>query len=211
MFVARFSVKLALATMAMAASLVAPAPAAAQTFTEVDSIDELRQAMAGSNGFYRLAPGDYTATEWEVFEGWPTDDISAILHLTGNNNVIDLTDVTIDVPVQLLRDQPNLRHQVTLNIWGDNNTVIGGHLLNTYFDGKTDHTTFNFRAYNEDVRNYGRRGGMGIRVMVPSYWTTRSRQEVLFPSAMERFMAREGPTPSVCQSMLGYWSRVMTR
>lgn len=141
-------------------------PAPSEPATVVHSLDELQSAMEGNDGHYKLAPGTYVATGYEM-ASWVVEERPAVLALTGNNNTIDLTDATIEVPTAMMRAEGHVDGEnTTLFIHGDGNTVIGGTIVNTYNNPRYENfNLIDFTAYNEDHDNFARNGGMAVHVL----------------------------------------------
>lgn len=136
--------------------------------TELNSLDELKAAMAGSDGDYKLAAGTYTVTDehWENFDQWPAWDFNVAFAMTGSNNTFDLSDAKIEVPVSTLRSSYSSGGNVSLLFWGDSNTIEGGELEYVYADTSWhDPENIDYVAYNQDDSNWQGRGGPSARVM----------------------------------------------
>lgn len=119
-----------------------PAPSPSADYELISSIDELHDAFESSNGNYKMAPGYYTLDEI-------LSDGVTILRTTGNNNVYDFTDVTIDMPTELISQMKGQVHTFAeWKIEGNNNTFINGTFVNTYPDG--EHSVTDFRAHNQN-------------------------------------------------------------
>lgn len=115
-------------------------------FTSIDSLAELQAAISGSDGTYKMEPGYYTL-DADYFE----DDGTTLLHFSGDNNIIDLTDVTINIGTETLNDMRSSHwtgdyHSVLIE--GEGNTIINGTFINTYPDG--DLFISDFKETNED-------------------------------------------------------------
>ncbi|MHA7944807.1 carbohydrate-binding protein [Formosa sp. 3Alg 14/1] len=104
--------------------------------TVVDNLSDFRQALLNSDQTIVLEPGDYIITDL------PSEDRS--FYISGSNNIIDLTGVYINFPV----DATSTEHFI---ITGDYNEFRGGEFENTYASGITEIT--DFVAYNEDRSN----------------------------------------------------------
>ncbi|MBX2848701.1 MAG: RICIN domain-containing protein [Acidiferrobacterales bacterium] len=125
-------------------------------YTEIDSMAELENAFATSNGKFKMKPGYYTATKL-------LDDRVTILRTTANNSIYDFTGVTIDLPVKLLRTMSGAEHtHASWKMEGNNNTFIGGTFVNTYADGTT--TITDWKAHNDNTDN--RPGGNNVYLRI---------------------------------------------
>lgn len=107
----------------------------------VSSINELRRAVKGSNQIITMKPGTYTMTEFKKS--------ATLLHCSGSKNQINLTGVTIQTPLSIIRSMRLSRdsHSVVFHISGNHNTLLGGTFENTYPDGKTK--IKDFGKYNQ--------------------------------------------------------------
>lgn len=101
---------------------------------QVSSLDGLREAVSQSNQQIILAPGNYRVSDQHGF------------HFTGSNNDIDLSDASIEVPMEIASGKTLFR------LTGDRITLRGGTIEDTYPDGATEITDFG--AYNQ-ARKYG--------------------------------------------------------
>jgi len=113
----------------------------------VFSLSGLREAITESNQTIIMEAGNYSIEEL------PEDQRSFVI--SGNNNVIDLTDVYIDFPV----DQTSLEHFV---MSGSGNTIRNGTFENTYPNGEVEIT--DFVSYNEDRDNLANGNDVHIRM-----------------------------------------------
>ncbi|MDW5290305.1 carbohydrate-binding protein [Formosa sp. PL04] len=104
--------------------------------TTVSNLSDFRQALLNSDQTIVLEAGDYNITDL------PSVDRS--FYISGSNNIIDLTGVYINFPV----DATSTEHFI---ITGDYNEFRGGEFENTYASGITEIT--DFVAYNEDRSN----------------------------------------------------------
>lgn len=112
-------------------------------FTTLETIAELKAAIASSNGTYKMEPGYYTL-DASYFE----DDGATLLHFSGDNNIVDMTDVTIDISTETLNDMRADDYYQSVLIEGDDNIIINGKFINTYPNG--DLFIYDFKSTNED-------------------------------------------------------------
>lgn len=127
-------------------------------FTLLNSISELRTAMTGSGGKYKMAPGHYIATDF-------TEDGTSVLYMSGSNNIIDLSDVTIDIPTSLLNTAVSTiwtgdYHWVLIE--GHNNTLINGNFISSYPNG--DLFVSDFKTHNDDRERQPRKSATYFKV-----------------------------------------------
>jgi len=101
--------------------------------TLVYSLEELVEAVKGSNQKIYLKPGKYN------FEDLPSKSRNIII--SGSNNQISLKGVYVKVPVGCVG-------RCYINVTGDNNTIYAGEFEDTYRNGLTEVTDFS--AYNKD-------------------------------------------------------------
>ena len=113
----------------------------ARPTVRVSSLEALREAVAESNQQIVLAPGDYEVPDREGFR------------LSGSNNDIDLTGAHITAPLETVSGNTLFR------LTGDNITLRGGTLEDTYPDGMIEVTDFG--AYNQG-RKFGRMNEIAI-------------------------------------------------
>jgi hypothetical protein len=102
---------------------------ASRRTVRVSSLEALREAVATSDQRVVLEPGDYEVSDRKGF------------HMSGCNNDIDLSGAHIRIPLEVVSGNNLFR------LTGDNITLRGGTLEDTYPDGMTDVT--NFGAYNQ--------------------------------------------------------------
>lgn len=95
----------------------------------VSSLEDLRDVLARSNQQIVLEPGDYKVSDRNGFR------------FSGSNNDVDFTDAFIEVPMEIASGNTLFR------LSGDNITLRGGTLEDTYPDGMTAVTDFG--AYNQ--------------------------------------------------------------
>lgn len=109
----------------------------------VDSIDELKSAMSKNNQRIRMARGKYVADEL-------LSDSTTVFKFDGNNNYLDMTGVTLQVPTKLLSsmDRNPIHSQVTYDIIGDNIRIVNGTFENIYPNGQND--VSDFGKHNDD-------------------------------------------------------------
>ncbi|GHC60989.1 DUF6250 domain-containing protein [Roseibacillus persicicus] len=107
----------------------------------VSSVEELREAVKESNRHIRMTPGTY------VIEDLEND--ANVVHFTGSNNEINLTDVKFEIPLEVIRKMRRSRggEQAVLLLSGDRITLIGLKTENTYPNGKSKVTDFG--SYNQ--------------------------------------------------------------
>ena len=98
----------------------------------VSSLEALREAVAKSNQQIVLEPGNYEVPDREGF------------HFSGSNNDVDLSGAHIKIPLEIVSGRGLFR------LAGDNITLRGGILEDTYPDGMTEVTDFG--AYNQKRR-----------------------------------------------------------
>jgi hypothetical protein len=119
----------------------------AQAAVNVASLSELREAVQKSDQQIVLKPGRYVLTD--------LPDGSRNIPCSGSNNRIDLSGVTVDVPVGSTR-----RSYITIS--GNDNTFNGGTFEDTYPNGLQEVTDFS--RYNQN-RSTLARGLKGSAVM----------------------------------------------
>jgi len=90
-----------------------------------------------------MKPGTYNITDL-------ADDDDRYFLVSGDNNTIDLTGVTIHFPVEIRTPEAHFYFS------GRGNTLIGGTIENTYVNGATQIT--DFVSYNADRRFFGNGG-----------------------------------------------------
>ncbi|MEE8320286.1 MAG: protein-transmembrane prediction [Gammaproteobacteria bacterium] len=118
---------------------------------KVSSIKELRKVMTKSHQQIVMTPGIYVVSDLL--------DNRTVFHLSGSNNVYDLSGVTIQIPLSTLRKMTSrgAHGRAAYRITGDRITLKGGIFENTYDDGTT--TITDFGSYNQNSR-YHPAGGM---------------------------------------------------
>ena len=102
----------------------------------IQSLSELREAVLLDNQTIKLKAGNYSISELQE------SDRSFII--SGDNNTIDLTDVSIDFPV-------NLTSEPHFLFLGSGNVLMNGTLQNSYPNGEVEIT--DYIAYNQDRDN----------------------------------------------------------
>lgn len=112
----------------------------AQTEVTVNSIRELRAAMAKSDQTITMTPGTYTVRE--------RHDGTTVFHFSGSNNTFKFTDVTILIPVKLLSsmDFNPMHAHVSYHLTGSHITFIDGTFEDVYpnkMKAVTDFVKFN--------------------------------------------------------------------
>jgi hypothetical protein len=117
----------------------------------VSSIKELRQVMTESHQHVVMAPGTYVVSDLL--------DSRTVFHLSGYDNVYDLSGVTLQIPLSTLREMTSegAHGRAAYRITGDRITLKGGTFENTYDDGMT--TVTDFGSYNQNPI-YHPAGGM---------------------------------------------------
>ncbi len=123
----------------------------AQKPVHVSSIKELRQVMTRSHQQITMAPGTYVVSDLL--------DSRTAFHLSGSDNVYDLSGVTIQIPLGTLRQMTSrgAHGRAAYRITGDRMTLKGGTFENTYDDGTTG--VVDFGSYNQNSE-YHPVGGM---------------------------------------------------
>ena len=113
-----------------------------QTRINVNTLAGLRSAVQNSNQEIVLAPNTYNITD--LIE----DDRYFLI--SGDNNTIDLTNVTIYFPVEINTPQAHFYFS------GTGNTLLNGRIENIYHNGLTEVT--DFVSYNTDKINLANGG-----------------------------------------------------
>lgn len=118
---------------------------------QVSSVKELRQVMTKSHQHIVMAPGTYVVSDLL--------DSRTVFHLSGSENVYDLSGVTIQIPLSTLRKMTSrgAHGRAAYRITGDRITLKGGTFENTYDDGMT--SVIDFGSYNQNSK-YHPAGGM---------------------------------------------------
>jgi len=109
----------------------------------VSTLFDLREAVRRDNQDIVMKPGTYNITDL-------ADDDDRYFLVSGDNNTIDLTGVTIHFPVEIRTPEAHFYFS------GRGNTLIGGTIENTYVNGATQIT--DFVSYNADRRFFGNGG-----------------------------------------------------
>lgn len=106
-------------------------------YTVLSSLDELKAAMNNSDQRLRMRRGTYVADELIT-------DENIVFKFEGDNNYLDMTGVTLQVPTSLLASMSKtpIHSQVTYSIIGDGNTIVNGTFENTYPNGQDDVSDF---------------------------------------------------------------------
>ena len=122
-----------------------------QNKVKVSSVKELRQVMTKSHQHIEMVPGTYVVSDLL--------DSRTVFHLSGSDNVYDLSGVTIQIPLSTLRKMTSrgAHGRATYRITGDRITLKGGTFENTY-DDRTIKVT-DFGSYNQNSM-YHPAGGM---------------------------------------------------
>lgn len=117
----------------------------------VSSIDELRNAVKGSNQRITMKPGKYLLKKIKR-------NSNSLLHFSGSHNEIILTGVTIETPLRAIRRMRSSRdaEAAVFHISGDKVTLTGGTFEDIYPDGKTKITDFG--SYNQRSEYHPRTG-----------------------------------------------------
>ena len=116
-----------------------------QTDWNIDNLPDLYTAVQNSNQHIIVKPGLYSITSLPERH----------FIVSGNNNEIDLTDVTIDFPV----DQTSEPHFL---FTGSDNILRNGTLENTYPVGQQ--TVIDYVSYNQD--RDGLANGAGVHMKI---------------------------------------------
>lgn len=116
----------------------------------VDSLDDFNEAIAKSGNTIRLMPGEYDLKD---FSGR-----KRVIDFSGSDNKIDLRGVYVNATVGLV-------NYSYVTITGDNNSILGGEIEDTYSNGMQ--RVEDFSVYNKDKRNqaYGLRGAAVISIL----------------------------------------------
>ena len=118
---------------------------------QVSSVKELREVMTKSHQYIVMAPGTYVVSDLL--------DSRTVFHLSGSDNVYNLSGVTIQIPLSTLRKMTSrgTHGQAAYRIAGNRITLKGGTFENTYDDGTVKVTDFG--SYNQKSE-YHPAGGM---------------------------------------------------
>ena len=110
----------------------------------VSTLADFKVAAQFSDREITLASGNYNLED-DLASG------SRVITISGSNNIITLTGAYIEVPVGCVKE-------TYFVVTGNNNTIIGGEIEDTYDNGLTEITDFS--AYNQDREKlaYGLRG-----------------------------------------------------
>lgn len=116
----------------------------------VSSVEELRKAMKGRNQNITMKPGKYVVRDLE--------NSTTVLLLSGSNNVVNLTGVHIEIPLNVIRKMRSSRngHSSVFSITGDKNTLNGGTFEDTYPNGLKE--IKDFGKYNQQSELHPLRG-----------------------------------------------------
>jgi hypothetical protein len=117
----------------------------------VSSVKQLRQVMTESYQHIVMAPGTYVVSD--LLDG------RTVFHLSGSDNVYDLSGVTIQIPLSTLRKMTSrgAHGRAACRITGNRITLKGGTFENTYDDGTIE--VSDFGSYNQNSM-YHPAGGM---------------------------------------------------
>lgn len=117
----------------------------------VSSVQELREVMTKSHQHIVMEPGTYVVSDLL--------DSRTVFHLSGSDNLIDLSGVTLQIPLSTLRKMTSrgAHGRASYRITGNKITLKGGTFENTYDDGMT--TVTDFGSYNQNSE-YHPAGGM---------------------------------------------------
>jgi hypothetical protein len=123
----------------------------AQNPVHVSSIKQLRQVMTKSRQYIVMAPGTYVVSDLL--------DSKTVFHLSGSDNVYDLSGVSIRIPLSTLRKMTSrgAHGRAAYRITGNRITLKGGTFENTHDDGTIKVTDFG--SYNQNSM-YHPAGGM---------------------------------------------------
>jgi hypothetical protein len=112
----------------------------------VSNLDELKAAMSNSDQRIRMRRGTYVADEL-------IPDENMVFEFDGDNNYLDMTGVTLQVPTALLNSMSTtpVHSHVTYQIIGDDNIIVNGTFENTYPNGQ--HDVSDFGEHNSDDHN----------------------------------------------------------
>jgi hypothetical protein len=118
---------------------------------KVSSVKELRQVMTKSHQQIVMAPGTYVVSDLL--------DSRTVFHLSGSDNVYDLSGVILQIPLSTLRKMTSrgAHGRAAYRITGNRITLKGGTFENTYDDGTMEVTDFG--SYNQNSM-YHPAGGM---------------------------------------------------
>ena len=116
---------------------------------DVSSLDELRDAASKSYKDITMKTGTYVVTK--------QSDRSTLIQLSGSNNTLDLTGVTIQVPVEMMKKLRRSRRgrRSTLEISGDDVTFKGGALEDIYAEKEYDIEDYGSNNQNPDYNPGG--------------------------------------------------------
>ena len=119
-----------------------PHDADSRSVVNVSTVAELRSAMEGSDQKIIMKSGKYEIG-------------SESLHLSGDNNIVDLTGAYFSCEVSQAGSS-------RMNITGDGNTICNGEFEDVYYNGMEKVT--DFTAYNQDRKRLANGGGTNIRI-----------------------------------------------
>ncbi|XMO85383.1 carbohydrate-binding protein [Algibacter sp. AS12] len=116
----------------------------------VNTLADFKAASQFSDREITLASGSYNLED-DLPSG------SRVITISGSNNIITLTGAYIEVPVGCI-------NETYFVVTGNNNTIIGGEIEDTYNNGLTEITDFS--AYNQDRDNlaYGLGGDAVVTI-----------------------------------------------
>ncbi|MGB2822454.1 MAG: right-handed parallel beta-helix repeat-containing protein, partial [Phycisphaerae bacterium] len=116
----------------------------------VASVKAFREAVTKSDQRIVMAPGTYVVSDLL--------DSTTVFNLSGSDNYIDLSGVTIRVPLSTLRQMTSrgAHGRAVYKLTGNNIALKGGTFENTYPDGMTRVTDFG--SYNQNPQHYPPRG-----------------------------------------------------
>lgn len=114
----------------------------AKSVVKVSSIAELQSALEKSDQKIIMQAGNYELG-------------SQSFSLSGNNNVVDLTDAYFSCDVSQAGDS-------RMTITGHGNTIRNGEFEDVYYNGMKEVT--DFTAYNRDRKRLANGGGVNIRI-----------------------------------------------
>jgi len=126
-------------------------PKIVRSIVNISSVTELREVMTKSDQQIVMAPGTYVVSDLL--------DSRTVFLLSGSDNVLDLSGVTLQIPLSTLRKMTSrgAHGRAAYRITGHRITLKGGTFENTYDDGLT--TVTDFGGYNQNSK-YHPVGGM---------------------------------------------------
>lgn len=124
----------------------------ATDYVVVRSIEEFRAAIANSNQKVRMKRGYYVVQDLLDQSETIVDPFVQVFQFDGNDNLLDMTGVTIDTPVALLSSMPStpIHSHSAYKVYGNNITLLNGTFINTYPNGQHDVTDFELHNNSRD-------------------------------------------------------------